>query len=89
MQARREWPALKDFSDRETSLSKDNAILTLKRGKTDLVIYFNLTEYPQALPTSHAMAAIFSSEDALYGGAQMSGKSTQKLAPFECLVCQV
>jgi maltooligosyltrehalose trehalohydrolase len=92
--ARRQWPALANFTERATRLLPDpdkGPLLELVRGgrcpesgKT-LPVYFNLSGQPQALPRGAAegLELLFSSEARRYAGARQGGP-VRELLPFEC-----
>ena len=90
--ARRNWPALRDFTHRTVRLLPDEhspALLHLVRGlEGELHAYFNLTEQVQALPegASEGRALLFSSESVRYRGGREAEASLQQLRPYECVV---
>jgi maltooligosyltrehalose trehalohydrolase len=95
--ARRNWPALRNFTERAARLLPDReqpAVLELVRGgrkpeagKT-LEIYFNLTDQPQPLPRAarREEKVLFCSEARRYGGARPATGRLGELLPFECVV---
>lgn len=99
LQARREWPPLKDFERRSAKLLPDPhhaKLLELIRGGTDcsspqtLACYFNLTDRMQMLPERGmppASAAVFRSEQPRYGAMlENQPAAPNQLRPYECLV---
>ena len=93
--ARRDWPALRDFSRRSVRLLGEAgkpAVLHLLRGGrvrepgTTLEVYFNLTGECRPLlhPPGPREALLFSSEAARYGGEGGDAPATE-LLPFECV----
>jgi maltooligosyltrehalose trehalohydrolase len=93
--ARREWPALRDFTNRAACLLPDGsaAVLELVRGPRGAGwgetahVYFNLTPEPQPLPVvlPEAYALLFTSEAEVYAGGRTAGGSVTELRPFECV----
>jgi maltooligosyltrehalose trehalohydrolase len=92
--ARRSWPAMRNFSDRQATLLPDAAgsrVLELLRG-TDgddagkIAIYFNLCDEERALPSTTHGNLLFSSEALRYQGNPTDVRDGAKLAPFECVV---
>ncbi len=89
--ARREWPALKDFTNRSARLQGE--VLTLVRGARTpesgetLHVYFNLSRTPQPLPGPSAPAALllFSSEGSRYHGLRTPAHAPEMLLPYECI----
>jgi maltooligosyltrehalose trehalohydrolase len=92
--ARRNWPALSDFSRRSVRLLGEPgqpAVLHLIRGGRarepgfTLEAYFNLTDQRQPLPhpTDPREAFLFSSEARRYCG-EREGASAAELFPYEC-----
>jgi maltooligosyltrehalose trehalohydrolase len=92
--ARREWPALRDFTDRSARLLAEggqSAVLQLVRGgpcvepgKT-LQAYFNLTAERQPLPHGRGGELLFTSEAPRYDGARTGYGIRGGLLPFECV----
>jgi maltooligosyltrehalose trehalohydrolase len=93
--ARRHWPALGDFRQKEARLLPDQdqaAVLELVRGSarepdTRLHAYFNLTDRPQPLPEAAGPRGVwlFSSEADRYGGNRPPGEPLRQLWPYECV----
>ena len=93
--ARREWPALRNFTDRAARLFPEGeqpAVLQLLRGgrelgpATTVQAYFNLTAQPQPLPVRCKAPLLFTSEAKRYGGSRGERRSPGELLPFECVV---
>lgn len=96
--ARRRWPAMHDFHGRSAQILSEggNGVLRLTRGtagartesKSELWIYFNLSDHAVALPSSaaHCDIMLLSSEAAQYGGARTEASDARRLLPLECLV---
>jgi maltooligosyltrehalose trehalohydrolase len=86
--ARRDWPALRDFGQRQARLQdeKSGPLLELVRGEAR--IFFNLAGRAKPLPTKAAGggAQLFSSEWARYGGGRTDRESINELTAFECVV---
>jgi maltooligosyltrehalose trehalohydrolase len=87
--ARREWPALRNFTERTARLLPDAAngpVLELVRAGS-LRALFNLTDRPQALPNERAdgWRALLASEAVRYGGRREDGPLAELLA-HECVV---
>jgi maltooligosyltrehalose trehalohydrolase len=94
LNARGEWPALRDFVRRSARLLEDeetSPVMELVRGAepTGGVIraVFNLGNRPRRLPGDfRAFSTLFSSEAARYGGSRRAAGPIAELLPFECLV---
>jgi maltooligosyltrehalose trehalohydrolase len=94
LKARREWPALRDFTNRKARLLPDadqGPVLELVRGDQPgqaAVIWWNLSDDPQRLPREVGgnQAVLFSSEWVRYTGARDEGLRVEELLPFECMV---
>jgi maltooligosyltrehalose trehalohydrolase len=98
LDARRQWPQLRDFSRRAARLWPDEhraTVLELVRGGTDasdpqtLVCFFNLTERAQPVPNTtvpESHRVLFRSEDSKYGGSLPESSDKFHLGPHECLV---
>jgi maltooligosyltrehalose trehalohydrolase len=96
LQARRDWPALRDFTNRRARLHPGRdpaAVVELVRGgrvpatgKT-VQAYFNLTDRPQPLPAPAVpeQALLYSSEAARYLGQRGAPPAVNELLPFECV----
>jgi maltooligosyltrehalose trehalohydrolase len=90
--ARRQWPALRDFTHRTVRLLPDEqapALLHLVRGREgELHAYFNLTERAQILVggASQGRALLFSSEALAYQGKRESRGFQGQILPYECVV---
>lgn len=96
--ARRQWPALRDFTNRAARLLPANgpaAVLELVRGgrtpepNRTVQIFFNLTGDPQPLPPdaiARAQRLLFSSEALRYDGTRVEPGVGPQLAPYECCV---
>jgi maltooligosyltrehalose trehalohydrolase len=96
LEARRRWPALRDFTHRTARLLPDDehgAVLSLVRGPASegpaacWHIHSNLTDQFQSLPEPAAAGTIwlFSSEAELYHGARPKGEPPERLWPWECI----
>ncbi len=86
--ARREWPALRDFTSREARLHPvaGGEVLELVRGGGALRAFFNLADRSLPLPrTMPADALLFSSEAPRYLGGRLPESPTGELLPHECL----
>ncbi|MBC7819110.1 MAG: malto-oligosyltrehalose trehalohydrolase [Planctomycetaceae bacterium] len=97
LDARRRWPALKDFRTRRADLlpgTNGPGVLRLVRGghrpeeKDALVAYFNLGKEPQPLPDTGETGCccsmcLLSSEDGSYGGGRTHAYPLDMLLPFE------
>ncbi len=91
--ARREWPALRDFTRRRARLLPDaesGPVLELVRGEAGrggVRALFNLGDHPQTLPGDVSGAGPrFSSESPQYGGGRGERGRPESLLPYECLV---
>ena len=81
--ARREWPVMQDFVNREARLLP-GGVLEFVRGRTPAWrAYFNLSDRTAALP---AGSVLFRSEAARYGGRLAEEDPAGRLLPFECAV---
>lgn len=92
--ARRSWPALRNFSDREARLlpgQQSDTILRLDRrelgkaGET-LEIYFNLTGTSQSVAGVHGRDVLWTSESDKYNGQRSTANTQNELLPYECIV---
>ncbi len=88
--ARRQWPALRDFTRRPARLLPDaeaGPVLELRRGEA-VRAFFNLSGEPQPLPDLGAgpRELLFSSEESRYSGARREGQPVAELLPYECVV---
>src|SRR5205085_6541972 len=88
--ARRQWPALRDFTRRPARLLPDaeaGPVLELRRGEA-VRAFFNLSGEPQPLPGLGAgpREVLFSSEASRYSGARREGAPVTELLPYECVV---
>ncbi len=97
LDARRRWPALKDFRTRRAELlpgTSNPGVLRLVRGghrpeeKDALVAYFNLGKDPQPLPDTGETGCccsmcLLSSEDGKYSGSRTLACPLDVLLPFE------
>lgn len=89
--ARRQWPALRDVTQRTVRLlptERTPTLLHLVRGvgtANELHVYFNLTGQMQALPDG-IREVRFSSEVVCYGGEREAGSHREQLRPYECVV---
>jgi maltooligosyltrehalose trehalohydrolase len=89
--ARRQWPALRDFTQRTVRLLPDEqapVLLHLVRGREkELHVCFNLTEQAQPLPDAarEGRVPLFSSESECYHGGRQSGVLGEQLQPYECV----
>lgn len=92
---RREWPALRDYSQRSARMLPDaqsGTILELVRGgrRPDaggiIQAFFNLTAQPQFLPFQDMSAPLWTSEAPHYDGERRAGMLNNLLLPYECLV---
>jgi maltooligosyltrehalose trehalohydrolase len=89
--ARREWPALRDFSRRSAGLLPDREagpVLELVRGGGETVrALFNLGGRPQPLLGEEGgQRVLFSSEARRYHGAREGAGPVRDLLPHECVV---
>jgi maltooligosyltrehalose trehalohydrolase len=94
--ARRQWPALRDFTDRTARLLPDHggsALLEMIRGDRGaepgqtLHAYFNLTDQPRPGTGARGRGKVlFCSEARRYGGSRENTESVAELLPFECVV---
>jgi maltooligosyltrehalose trehalohydrolase len=87
--ARREWAALRNFTDRTARLLPDPAhgpLLELVRAHS-LRACFNLSDRTQPLPGGLLGGPVrFSSEAARYGGSRHGDISVTELMPHECII---
>lgn len=101
LEARRNWPALRDFQTRSSRLWPDaqhTTVLELIRGGTQhehpgsLACYFNLTDRPQPIPyqmpTCPDCVSLFRSEQNRYGSLIEGSplNDAAQLKPHECVV---
>ncbi|MBA3753885.1 MAG: malto-oligosyltrehalose trehalohydrolase [Nitrospira sp.] len=93
--ARRSWPALRNFSERAARLHPGpdgHAVLEFGRGgvKPDgehtIQVFYNLTDDQQALPVGERPTFLFSSESTRYAGGRAPEFDRTHLLPFECMV---
>jgi maltooligosyltrehalose trehalohydrolase len=93
--ARRDWPALRDFTRRPARLLPPHqTLLEMVRGDeqagTSVRAFFNPDGRAQPLPerTSAGQGGglLFSSELARYGGSRQQAELPAELLPFECVV---
>jgi maltooligosyltrehalose trehalohydrolase len=95
--ARRNWPALRNFTERATRLlpvGDPAPVLELVRGGSKpekgktIQIYFNLTNKPQPLPQGAPRdeRVLFCSEARRYGGDRHPAPRVAELLPMECIV---
>jgi maltooligosyltrehalose trehalohydrolase len=93
--ARRDWPALRDFQERDARLLPDaenGPLLELRRGPADsgdqARIFFNLSDQPQPLPSAprDGQRFLFSSASARYCGSRRDLHALEHLLPAECVV---
>jgi len=90
--ARREWPALRDFTTRSVRVlaeDGDGALMELVRGGEDAIqAFFNFGGRCRPLHErrSGGWAPLFSSEAARYGGGRADATRVENLLPFECVV---
>jgi maltooligosyltrehalose trehalohydrolase len=94
--ARRQWPALRDFSARAARLLPDaeqGSVLELIRGGRSadagntVQAFFNLTDNLQTLPAPPpGQHLLFSSESMKYAGTRAEGERGAQLLPRECQV---
>ena len=83
--ARREWPPLRDFVNREARLLP-GGVLELVRGRDSRVrAYFNLSDGERELPAD-PRAVRLRSEAVRYGGRRTDADPPGRLFPFECAV---
>lgn len=92
---RREWPALRDTSQRSACMLQDarsGSILQLVRGgrRSDargaIQVFFNLTAQPQSIPFQNSFSPLWTSEATHYHGERRDGMNDDRLLPYECLV---
>jgi hypothetical protein len=95
LDARKQWPALKDFRRRKARLLPDDhhpRVLELVRGEpaagAALFAYFNLTQDMQPIVAGDRPEGpmLFCSESAGYAGGWVNDVCPDKLLPFECRV---
>ena len=93
LRARREWPALRDYSQRTARLLPTaDPVLELTRGKLGadsqpaIRALFNLSAKEQPIPDGGRGRLRWSSEAERYHGARHAHESDRKLLPYECLV---
>ncbi len=95
LDARRCWPALRDFSHRAARMlptAESGVILELirggckhKLGKT-IQALFNLTPQPQPIPFQEVPFLLWTSEFEQYHGERHAGTAKEQLLPYECMV---
>ena len=92
---RREWPALRDYSQRSARMlpnARSGALLELVRGERRpdaggiIQAFFNLTAQPQSIPSQDFSPPVWTSEGANYLGERHSGIPNDCLLPHECMV---
>jgi maltooligosyltrehalose trehalohydrolase len=95
LRARREWPALRDYSQRSARMLPDTRsgmILELIRGgrgpDTDGTIqaFFNLTAQTQAIPFRNPSNVLWTSEAEQFQGGRRADMAKGCLLPYECMV---
>lgn len=93
LRARREWPALREYSQRTARLLPDvesAAVLKLTRGRPELggalEACFNLTAHAQSIPIEDRRDQLWSSEAECYHGIRRTATDQRSLLPYECLV---
>jgi maltooligosyltrehalose trehalohydrolase len=95
LHARREWPALRDYSRRSARILPDNqsgVILELIRGghRPDvggtIQALFNLTAQPQITPVRSPATVLWTSEAEHYHGGRKADMAKESLLPYECMV---
>jgi maltooligosyltrehalose trehalohydrolase len=96
--ARREWPALRNFTARSARLWPDETtgtVLELVRGADasqpgrTVQVFMNLAAESQPLPlpeSTTTLRLLFSSESASYSGGRQGSGPIANLLPFECVV---
>jgi maltooligosyltrehalose trehalohydrolase len=89
--ARREWPALKEFSARKARLLPEEdggSVLELLRGEGETAArcYFNLSPRPQRLSVPSRRRPLFSSEAQSYQGGRPNAEPVGELLPWEAVV---
>lgn len=94
LEARRLWPALRNFSERAARLHHGPGgpvVLELVRGgvkfdETHTVqVFCNLTAELQTLPIANPLTLLISSESSRYGGYRGPDSDSTQLLPFECM----
>ena len=97
LRARKEWPALRDYTNRTVRLvgnERSGPVLEYLRGAPGQLpasfihIYCNLSEHAQKLPPGSVHKLLFSSEARRYTGARDWPGSIVDLLPFECVVLE-
>jgi maltooligosyltrehalose trehalohydrolase len=92
--ARRLWPALRNFTDRDARLLPQHdggTVVELVRGGCKpeagrtVEAYFNLKGEAQPLPHDSARTVLFSSEARHYHGSREKCERIEELLPFECV----
>lgn len=96
LKARREWPALRDFTHRDAHLinaTRGEVLLKIVRGdparpNEQIEAYFNPHQSTVILPEKSGPMnqILLSTEDLKYGGWKRSGRLGWDLSPFECIV---
>ena len=95
LQARRSWPALRNFSTRRARLHRGPhgpVILELVRGDTQsdvlhtVQVFCNLTSEIQSLSGEELTTLLFSSESTRYGGNRVQSLHRRHLLPYEAMV---
>lgn len=96
LDARKEWPALANMTDRRVRLLPDPdsaTVIELVRGgqapdsASTLTAWFNLTDQPQPIPSdATGQPILFSSESPPYKGGRKQAGDVGNLLPHECIV---
>ncbi|HWF59434.1 MAG TPA: malto-oligosyltrehalose trehalohydrolase [Nitrospira sp.] len=93
LRARREWPALRDYSKRTARLLPTaDPVLELIRGDSTansqqaIRALFNLSAQEQPIPDGGRGRLRWSSEEERYHGARHAHGPDRKLLPYECLI---
>jgi maltooligosyltrehalose trehalohydrolase len=93
--ARREWPALRDYSERSARVLPDTrsgVILELVRGGRrpeaggTIQALFNLTAQPQTIPFQNLAKVLWTSEAEHYDGGRRADMAKGCLLPHECMI---
>jgi maltooligosyltrehalose trehalohydrolase len=95
LDARRSWPALRNYSARAARLygrPGGHTLLEFVRGglkpdqSTTIQVYCNITDAVQELPATAGQTLLFSSESQRYDGRRSSEQPRTHLLSFECMV---
>jgi maltooligosyltrehalose trehalohydrolase len=95
LRARREWPALRDYSQRSARILSDvqsGVILELVRGGRrpeaggTIQALFNLTTQSQTIPFQNLANMLWTSEAEHYDGGRRPDMAKECLLPYECMV---